>query len=69
MADGHGMGSCIEWLDYVVSLRLLAALLGDGRCAVLRASDDTGLFPPQHIEFSHWICGAGCVQLAKLHLN
>lgn len=52
------MGLCIEWLDYAVSLRLLAALLGDGRCAILRSSD-AGLFPAQHIEFSHWVCTSG----------
>ena len=54
----EGLGTCIEWLDYAVSLRLLAALLGDGRCAILRASD-AGLFPAQHIEFSHWVCNSG----------
>ncbi|KAK9798509.1 hypothetical protein WJX73_005261 [Symbiochloris irregularis] len=68
-----GMGACIDWLDYAVGLRLLAALMGDGRCAILRASEDTGLFPPQHIEFSHWICspgsGATCVRIgAKAQL-
>ena len=47
----------LEFLDYVPSLRLIAALLGDGRCAILRVSE-AGLQPSEHIEFSHWLCRA-----------
>ena len=49
----------LEFLDYTSALRLIAALLGDGRCAILRASE-AGLQPADQLEFSHWLCRAGC---------
>lgn len=49
---------CIEALDYSSTLRLLAVVLTDGSCALLRAAE-SGLLPVEQLQRPHWVCGPG----------
>lgn len=49
---------CIEALDYARALRLLAVVLTDGSCALLRAAE-SGLLPVEQLQRLHWVCGPG----------
>ncbi len=57
---------CIEAMDYASSLRLLAVVLTDGACALLRAAE-SGLAPAEQLQLLHWVCSAGsgalCVRI------
>ena len=49
---------CVEALDYARALRLLAVVLTDGSCALLRAAE-SGLLPVEQLQRLHWVCGPG----------
>lgn len=49
---------CVEAMDYASGLRLLAVVLTDGACALLRAAE-SGLAPAEQLQLLHWVCGPG----------
>ena len=49
---------CVEALDYARALRLLAVVLTDGSCVLLRAAE-SGLLPVEQLQRLHWVCGPG----------
>ena len=61
---------CIEAMDYASSLRLLAVVLTDGSCALLKAAE-SGLAPAEQLQLLHWVCSAGsgalCVRIGAPH--
>ncbi|KAK9863715.1 hypothetical protein WJX84_007822 [Apatococcus fuscideae] len=54
--DAHP--ACIESMDYSPSMRMLAVVFTDGRCAMVRTGEG-GLAPLEHLEFSHLLCSVG----------
>ncbi|KAK9831279.1 hypothetical protein WJX74_010194 [Apatococcus lobatus] len=54
--DAHP--ACIESMDYSSSMRMLAVVFTDGRCAMVRTGEG-GLAPLEHLEFSHLLCSVG----------
>ena len=64
---GGGVGDLMHCggiisMDYASSLKSLALVYGDGRCAVCRTPDG-GLQPAEGIQISHFLCrpGSGAV--------
>lgn len=49
---------CIEAMDYASGLRLLAVVLTDGACALLKAAE-SGLAPAEQLQLLHWVCSPG----------
>lgn len=53
----------MEAMDYASSIRMLAVVLSDGACALLKASDG-GLAPAEQLQFMHWVCRSNSGALA-----
>lgn len=51
--------ACIDVMDYAPAAHCLAIVLTDGRCAICRVSEASGLASLDQLDFSHWVCSAG----------
>jgi hypothetical protein len=60
----------VEAMDYASSIRMLAVVLSDGACALLKAAE-SGLAPADQLQFMHWVCrsnsGALAVRIGVTH--
>lgn len=49
---------CVEFMDYCSQQSVLAVVLADGRCAVLRTASGS-LHPVSSMEVQEFVCGIG----------